>query len=569
MPRRLPPSEPRLLLPFAGATATRSCGFALTVLATLAFGCAPAPEATIIAQLGFPFDALPLSTIEVTVTAPVQSLSEPQLVAVGSSSVQVDGSRQGDVWLGSARLTLPETLGDQLVTFRAETESGDPVLGYAVVHVTPQGPCSEPTRQAREGLGDCVEVETGPPLATPSYFRTSTPDRSMLHPKSVVVAPNGSLIACITDSVAVIEPEQLFPLSSVPLVDGAVEGEEDPFPTSFPRAEALMEDVAGLPYCGDLAVDLDREAAISTTYASSGRPGGLVAWSLPGIDTVGPATAPQLTDRVTDPDGFAGLARNGDLYYIAHRPDRLGVWRLDPAGLLQEVTEVVLPGCESAWSVARDRDVLYVTDGAPRSEPGESGGGQVFALDLTDPSAPVVRDVITLAGLPKSIAVLPDDVIAVASGQTGIELVDVSDPEALVQLETIDTPGSATVLAYDGGYLMVSDWTTLRLYDVPRRGALRLLWATDLAYAEITPPFPLNPYAVDNAQFVGLQGDIWIGSDMDSIWVGQLQRGRRDATPNLVDRRVAVNARGCPPERGAHRPNLERWTDPVERDAGS
>ncbi len=226
------------------------------------------------------------------------------------------------------------------------------------------------------------------------------------------------------------------------------------------------------------------------------------------------------------------------------------------------MAEVLLPECGSAWSVAIDGERLYVTDAAPHTSAarhdeeheadlGLTPGGQLFILDLLDPRSPVVRGAVTLAGLPKGIATLPEQVIALASGQAGIELVDASDPDTPTRLGVVDTPGSAVGLAYDDGYLLVADWTSLRLYDVNHRGSLRPLWGSDLALAQQMPPHPYAPYAMDYSQFVGLQGETWIGSDMDSIWVGRVERGRRDATTNLIDRRVAVNARADAPDEGA------------------
>jgi hypothetical protein len=456
-----------------------------------------------------------------------------------------DGGLAGEVTLVAAG-----PLGDQLIAVEAVHDEGS-IAGYAMLYVSALGPC--PEGQVREA-GLCVEPASGLPLLPTSLFHTpyssqitdlppdgggsdtgSNADRKMLHPRRVFQVEE-ALVACLTDSVAVIDPNTMFPVS----VDAGPDGPKRP--EVMERAEGLL-DPDGLAFCDDLAIDSERRLAVTMTRGALAQPAGLTSWQLPDLSSP-PFDDPVRLDTAIDARGFEGGTYADGYLYVSGKPDRLAVFSLASDGALSPVSETLLPGSVSAWAVLKEGGRLYVSDAGthPERTDGEPQGGTLFILGLDDPAQPQLLGSITTHGLGKSLAASGDGRVAVAGGETGLEIFDVSDPGAPQRNERIDTPGSAISVAWSGSYLLLSDWNSIRLYDSAEHEALRLLWATDLALTQLGGPVPDPEWAMDNSGFTALSGDQFIITEMDTIFLGQLQAGRSTASLNLVDRRWSLAA---------------------------
>jgi len=97
-----------------------------------------------------------------------------------------------------------------------------------------------------------------------------------------------------------------------------------------------------------------------------------------------------------------------------------------------------------------------------------SGGG-VYILDVQNPTNPQkLSEKIHTRGFVFDIFYDPSDsMLAVASGEGGLELWDVKDPGTPVKLGWIDTPGSAYGIAVSGSYAYVADDDAgLRVIDI-------------------------------------------------------------------------------------------------------
>jgi len=358
-------------------------------------------------------------------------------------------------------------------------------------------------------------------------------DREMLHPRRVYRVGN-ALVACLTDSVAVIDLETMLPIDL-----GIDAGSQAPLPSVMERAEGQM-DVYGLAFCDDLVLDEARGLAVATTRGSLGQPAGLTTWQLPDLSAP-PFDPPVLLQTYEDPDGFEGAVLVGDILYAAHKPGSLSAHRLGADGTLTILSDTPLPEATGVWAVASDGQWIYVTDaGVHDRGVGAPSGGHLYVVDGSNPSSPQVVGYVATEGLGKSIAPSGDGQLALAGGDAGVEIYDVSSPSLPVQLVHEQTPGAAISLGWSDGYLLVSDWMTLRLYDAADRGALRLLWATDLALAMLDTPAPAPEWALDNSGYLHLSGLDFIASDMDTIFLGRIQPGRRAPSLNLLDRRHNV-----------------------------
>ncbi len=434
-------------------------------------------------------------------------------------------------------------LGDQLIALHARHSGGD-ITGYTMLHISNQELC--PAGQVREA-GLCTAPHAGIALSPTGLFYTpyagditglpagGSGERMMLHPRRVLPIEQ-SLVACLTDSVAVIDPEQIFPIDAA-----AFPGGPKP-PAIMERAEGLL-DPDGLALCDDLAVDPARRLAVTMTRGALGQPAGLTSWSLPDLSAP-PFADPVMLATFIDAGGFeSGLFADGYLY-VTGKPDRLTVFSVDDQGAFTLVSEQNLPGCTSAWAITKEGARLYVSDAGvhPERAEGEPQGGTLFVLDATNLAAPDLLGSISTLGIGKSLAASADGRVALAGGEAGLEIFDVNDGNAPTLSEHIDTPGSAISVAWSAGYLLLSDWNSMRLYDAAEPGATRLISATDFALTQLDHPEPDPEWAIDNSGFVALSGTEFIITEMDSIFLGEVQPGATAPSLNLIDRRWSLAA---------------------------
>jgi hypothetical protein len=220
------------------------------------------------------------------------------------------------------------------------------------------------------------------------------------------------------------------------------------------------------------------------------------------------------------------------------------VFTVDDQGAFTLVTEQNLSGCTSAWAITKEGPRLFVSDAGvhPERAEGEPRGGTLFVLDVTDPAAPSLLGSISTLGIGKALAASTDGRVALAGGEAGLEIFDVSTGSAPTRSEHIDTPGSAISVAWSAGYLLLSDWNSMRLYDTGEPGATRLLSATDFALTQLDHPEPDPEWAIDNSGFVALSGTDFIITEMDSIFIGEVQPGATAPSLNLIDRRWSLAA---------------------------
>jgi hypothetical protein len=123
----------------------------------------------------------------------------------------------------------------------------------------------------------------------------------------------------------------------------------------------------------------------------------------------------------------------------------------DPAAM-NEIGHVDV-GCASG-AVVRD-NVAYVTE----------YGGSLYAVDVADPSLPMVVDVVGTAGNPWAVA-CAGDVLYVAAGSAGLQVYSVADPHQPQLLGALDTPNTACDVAVAWPFVYVADWSSVRVCDV-------------------------------------------------------------------------------------------------------
>lgn len=159
--------------------------------------------------------------------------------------------------------------------------------------------------------------------------------------------------------------------------------------------------------------------------------------------------------------------------------DQLGLQILDVAG----TTAALLGSCdkiELGRALALSGTSALITDSL----------GNFFVVDVSNLATPVLLGQTRLAGRGRSISVMSlqyYDAAFVASGETGIQGVLLSNPAAPLPLGVHDTPGQASDLAVSGSQICVADGTA----------GIEILNVTD-AFA---PPTQLGAYQLQSSPY--------------------------------------------------------------------
>lgn len=452
----------------------------------------------------------------------------------------VEVAEAEDRWTGAAPLLAPNSAGDYTVAVSGGWEGGE-WRGGAVLSVQDGELC--PPGQIRE-VGLCHPTLSGHPLQLDglAIVNNGRQGRTMIHPRRLAFWGE-DVIGCFSDSVGVVRREAM--------ADPFAPPDSGPDPLSVSVAETLLSE-RDLDFCQDLSFDPQRGTAVVAGRGTSGRPGFLA--SLRAAPGAGPADgAPAFYESYSDPAGWEGVILRDDLVFATRKPDKLDVFELAPDGTFLPLGTALLPGALASWSLALDGTRLYVLDagahlsqddhshettGTPHDHPG--GTGRLYVVDVAAPDEPTVLGWTPLAGIPKGLALLPDAVVAVANGAEGVELIDASNPEEPQSIAVHDTPGSVMDLAWDGGYLLGADWSSVRLWDASEWGVLRLLDTHEgFSNQEFAPAMPRG--GIGSAMDVELLGDRFALGDFNNLWVGRIEPGRRGPRLVVLDRASTVD----------------------------
>ncbi len=142
--------------------------------------------------------------------------------------------------------------------------------------------------------------------------------------------------------------------------------------------------------------------------------------------------------------------RNDELIISAHRAGLYFVDMTDPGepeltGTYDEMT--------NCWELDLVGDLLYVADGE---------GGLVI-IRLADEIEVLSRTETSGTAIDVKVS---GDQCAIATGATGVDLFDISDPTEPILLSTMDTPTYAGHIGFDGDLIAVADWDEALVYDV-------------------------------------------------------------------------------------------------------
>ena len=552
----------------------------------LALACSGAPDPDPAPPLGpyspvaevalSPAVAAPGTTIQVT--ASIANASNADLtvrVGGGPSAPLTTAAVEGGL-TAQAQVSAGLVLGDVLVVIEGTTDRG-PAFGAALARVSLASGCAD--GEVREA-GGCVPRLQGHALAVEAMYllgignqQENQDGRLMQHPRAVVQVGD-ALVGCHTDHIGVVataDSDSLSPflaggpLPSLDDVDVFDEG-------GAQHAETLLT-VAGLKHCERLVVDEARGIAVSSSRGTLGFVGGLASWKIPALDAAPHPPVTWLATR-TDPAGFGGIALADGVLYAARKPNRLATFAIDDEGAFQELADVAVPDMVAAWDVALDAadHQLYMTDTGRQDvlettlTEGPNGtshldhehtsvAGRLFVVDVTDPADPITTGWQETSGAAKGLAVLPDHVVATANGAAGVELFDVTDVTQPTSLLRAETPGTTVGVSFSDGYLLATDWDAIRVYDASERGVLRLLDGEDLAavalselslldqltaLGETLEESPTIHQGLIAASFASLDKGRFIVTDIDGIYTGRIDPGRRGPRLTLHDARPSV-----------------------------
>jgi hypothetical protein len=474
-------------------------------------------------------------------------LQDSAWVSVEGQNTEFMLTRDGEVWTGVTSLEAPTVVRDHRVEVKAFYAGGE-ARGYALLAVSVQVEC--PAGERRQG-GACYPVHSGGVLdGETRLIRTNrhSPERTMAHPRAITRVGD-KLVACITDAMAVVRLEDMVPLHGETQSTG-------PDPAWIaPYAETLYE-AGGLAHCNDMAFDATRGIAMAASRGDLAGPGGVTTWRYPDLDADA-LTPPEPLGLWETGDGFERLIWDGAHLFGTQHPDALVVMEVDDAGQITEVGRFTLEGALSVWALAKDEDLVYITDAGDHqiaSPPGllHNGeehtpvfqSGRLYVVDVSTPSAPLSLGWTPTIGLGKGVATLGDGVVAVGGGTSGVELLDLSNPRKPEHLHRYPTPGLAHGLHASGGLLAVGAWDAVVLFDASERGVLRQLDADGFVRREMPPrPSSHDSYGgLFGGGFVHLDGDQLLFNEWNTIFVTTLQPGGVAPRVTLSPRVLVANA---------------------------
>jgi hypothetical protein len=105
-------------------------------------------------------------------------------------------------------------------------------------------------------------------------------------------------------------------------------------------------------------------------------------------------------------------------------------------------------------------------------------------VDVSNPQAPVQLGSLDTPDDAIDLAVV-GDLVFVADRRSGLRIVDVSIPASPVEIAALDTPGSAEAVAVVDGRAYVADGSSLRVVDVANPAAPEELGALEGAASEV------------------------------------------------------------------------------------
>ncbi len=171
------------------------------------------------------------------------------------------------------------------------------------------------------------------------------------------------------------------------------------------------------------------------------------------VDVTDPM-APQLLASVLHPNGGLGLARDGAFVYVANGFLNNPFWVVD----ISVPTAPAVVG--SIYLTDFDAGRLAVRDGYVYVA-GPSGLG---VMDVTVPSAPVLRTVVSPSSRVDDVLVSGDHLFA-ARGD-GLFVYNLAEPSAPVLIGHAETPGAADRLEIDGDTLYIIVGSIIAIFDV-------------------------------------------------------------------------------------------------------
>ena len=507
-------------------------------------------SALVMARTGItPRVAMPGQWVTVTVSAEV-TVDSALTVGLGASASHQPvalSSWKGES-MGCVSVVAPSAVGDYWVSVSGDVTSrrGDEPMpatvgGGALLQVRTAAACAPDELWE---AGQCVQPTNGHVLVPHDFLGVGAEDRAqagnvlegdMVHPRSAHWL-DGQLVGCHTRYVFVTDGSAMQQFPETP-GSGLT-----PAPPGGLASVPLQD--AGLGACEDGYLQASNRLFISVSRGDSGVDGGLAAWWVPPSDDGVPMPV-ELRDVIVDAGGVEGVNWTGDRLWALGKPNRLLNISVEPDGTLDTLSELPVADLIAGFDVVADGDGLFVSDAGVSEHlhadgaVHEHGGGQVLWLGQDG----TVRAAVDVPGPARGLVMLEPGRVAVATGTQGIHVLHRLNDGLLAVETSVDTPGSAVDLSWSDGYLMASDWQSIRLYDTTQPGLLAMVDAADFtAYKLLGMPGTVAQRrglrAANRTNMVS--GGAWLITEFDAVVGGQRDAGGVAARLLVDTRRVSV-----------------------------
>lgn len=219
------------------------------------------------------------------------------------------------------------------------------------------------------------------------------------------------------------------------------------------------------------------------------------------IDISDPRRPTQLARWQPRDESIEDCAIIGDLLIAPAHQDGIHFLDVSDPGRPEEIG--TFQEVENAWEIALDDSSnLYIADGP----------GGLIIMNLSD--EPEVLSSIETSGNAIDVKVSGGR-CAVASGASGVDIFDITNPEEPTLIGHFDTPTYAGHIGFDGDLVAVADWDEVLVYDVSDPDSIVLSGSRYTEYRAMGVDIKDEKvYLADWSKFIGYDYGLIQGADI-------------------------------------------------------
>ena len=149
---------------------------------------------------------------------------------------------------------------------------------------------------------------------------------------------------------------------------------------------------------------------------------------------------------------YEGLYLDSGFLYACRHEKGFQIFELDGDFIR---SQGIYENLVNAWTVVVQAGIAYIADGA----------GGLKILDVSDPQSVVELSAIATTGTARDIEMI-DGIAYIAVGSYGLDLIDVRDPSNPIFMSNYQSPFFATGVSVNGNKAYIAEWDIVEVVDV-------------------------------------------------------------------------------------------------------